>query len=120
MTLIWVKDEKHVAAYSKITLGTTTIRCAQRRDFYVYCAKSNFWVREHTFVLGSESSLWAFRTTTEMRDGFAGKPLATYEHRNTVQMCSYSPAPNRPATHGASVREVENGNTANSTATVVR
>jgi hypothetical protein len=43
-----------------------------------------------------------------MRDGFAGKSLATYEHRNTVQMYSYSPAPNSPGTHGASVRAVEN------------
>jgi hypothetical protein len=69
MTLRWVKAEKHVAAYSKITLGTTAIRCAQRRHCYVYGAKSILWPREHNFVLSSESSLEAFRTTTEMRDG---------------------------------------------------
>jgi hypothetical protein len=43
-----------------------------------------------------------------MKDGFAGKPLATYEHRKTVQMYSYSSAPNRPGTHGASFGAVEN------------
>jgi len=108
MTLFWVKAEKHVAAHSKITLGTAAICCTQRRHCHVYDAKSNLWPREHNFVLGLESSLYAFRMTTYTKDGFAGKPLATYEHRNTVQIYSYSPAPNRPATHGASFGAVEN------------
>ena len=57
MTLIWVKAEKHVAACSKITLGKTAIRCAQRLHCYVLGAKTNLWSRENNFVVGSESSL---------------------------------------------------------------
>jgi hypothetical protein len=36
MTLICVKAENHVAAYSEIILGTAAIRCAQCRHCHVY------------------------------------------------------------------------------------
>ena len=98
-----------MAAYSKTTLGTAAIRCVQRRHCHVYGAKSNLLPRKHNFVLGSEFSLQAFRTTTYTKDGFTGRPLATYEHRNTVQMYSHSPASNRPGTQDANFGAVENG-----------